>query len=349
MDKFYDGLKVSNNALIECVPNISTGKNPYLIERIKGTIARSAEVELLHLEQNYDAQRSVLTLAGSITGIFRIIDSLIDEIQGKINMSDYRGVHPSIGALDVLPFVPLFGIDKDELVRIVRKFSKYLSDKYSLPIYYYGAISNSKNHLSQIRAGGYEGYQARIRDGLLLPDIYPYKCNLQMGATSVTVRELMVAFNLDINTQDIAVAKKIARRIREVRDKSVTRADTTDWAAGLNLQGLKVLAWEMKEFGCCQISTNIYNVLQLSLRDVFELVDQYAQTLNIRVTGSELIGMAPMISFSTRNSNFILEEAISRLKLDVREPFHPRERILEYKLEDVGMYNKLMKSSVIGL
>ena len=343
MNKFYENLKSHDSALIECVPNVSTYLDSSLLERIKSFCGEHRHVHLLHIEKNTDAERSVITVVGSPNGVFSFIDFLFKQLVGVIDINDYTGVHPSVGVVDVIPFIPLTGIERSELLPLVEHFANYISFQHELPIYFYGSMASSENrrHLSQIRRGGLPVLKDRIDKKEFVPDIIPTKWNENMGCSSITVRELMVAFNIDLKTADVTKAQDIARCIRAVRDNE-TYFKQVDYPLldHNDLLSLKALAWVMQGYGNCQISTNIYDPSSLTLEDVFYLVKYISGQFGVAITGSELIGVAPLKSFQSKTRGKSEDDVISDIGLTIRGDFNKRARILEYILKDKGIHNK---------
>lgn len=279
-------------ALIECVPNFSEGRSPRIIDGIGEVIASTPEVKLLHIDAGEDANRTVYTLIGTPDAVVEAIVKTAKFACSQIDMTIQKGVHPRLGVLDVCPLIPLRNISKEVLLPYAIELSDRLGKELGIPtfLYEHSSTDDYRRNLANIRKGEYEGLEQKMLDPLWQADngvIF----NARTGATVLGVRDFLIAYNVNLDTKDISVAKYIAERIRESGRKDKINGLKT-MVAG-TLVGAKAIGWYMKEFDCAQVSTNIVDVTNKGLHDVFEAVKKEALKIGVSVKGSELIGMVP--------------------------------------------------------
>lgn len=309
--------------IVECIVNVSAGRQQHIITEVLDAIRLFDGVELLHVDIGLAADRTVFTLIGEINEIFATIKELYSLSHKRINVFAYQGNHPTVGAIDVVPFVALKNITEEELALKVRKFAQEIFSEYNVAICFYCkmALSNDQFSLSQIRKGGVLGAQRRVNRGDLKLDMGS-QLHETLGLSCWTVRKFMVAYNVNLTTKDIKLAKKIASAIRRVRD--IDR--------NTNLQNVKVIGWYVPEYDCCQISTNLYDIAQCDMSQLFELVKDVAKDIGVATHGSELIGMTPLKGLSSDSGFNNYKEVVNKLGLGMVSTFIPEERILELKL-----------------
>lgn len=310
--------------IVECVVNVSAGRQEHFITEVLEAISQVDGVELIHVDIGLAADRTVFTLIGEVNELFTTIQKLYHISHKRINVFAYQGNHPTVGAIDVVPFVALKNITEEELALKVRKFAQEIFSEYNVAICFYGkmALSNDQFSLSQIRKGGVLGAQSRVEIGDLRLDMGS-QLHSTLGLSCWTVRKLMIAYNVNLSTKDIKLAKKIASAIRRMRD--------TD--KNIKLQNVKVIGWYVPEYDCCQISTNLYDIAECDMSQIFELVERIANDMGVTTYGSELIGMAPLKGLSSDSNFNNYKEFINRLGLSKVSSFIPEERILELKLD----------------
>lgn len=214
--------------------------------------------------------------------------ALAEAVLATLDMRDHRGVHPRIGALDVLPFVPLRGVTMEEAATIARRVGRVLAERFDLPVYFYGEAAErpERKRLAEIRRGEYEGLAEKLRDPAWRPDAGPARVNPRSGATAVGARGILVAFNAWLDSNDLEVARAIARLIRE--------------SSG-GLPGVQAMGVELASRGIVQVSVNILDYGRASLARVFDLVRHEAARYGVAVTQSELVGLAPRDAFEGRS------------------------------------------------
>lgn len=328
-------------AIIECVPNFSEGNNPEIVAKITAAICSSEGVQLLYVDSGISANRTVVTFVGAPEAVLEGAFRGIREAAILIDMNKHKGTHPRIGATDVCPLVPVSGISMREVVQYARQLGKRVGEELHIPIYLYehAATTPGRVNLAHIRKGGFEGLVSKLRQAEWTPDfgIPPFVQNA--GATIIGARNFLLAYNVNLNTNNVKLAKEIAVELRSADDPTA-------------LPYLKAIGWHLKEHDIAQVSMNLTNVEVTSMHAAFEAVKEAAEKRGLEVTGSELVGLIPLqcliqtgryfmkqkYSEKTDEEDAILiEEAIQSLGLNVLEPFDPKERILEYNMKKNGV------------
>jgi glutamate formiminotransferase len=296
---------------VEGVPNFSEGRDERVIERIRLALASAPGVALLDDTADADHNRSVFTFAGpgdaAAEALLRAAEVAVD----AIDLRAHRGAHPRIGALDVAPFVPLEETSRDEVVDLAHRVGKELWSRLRVPVYFYGeaALREDRRRLENIRRGQFEGLQRMLpADASRLPDVGGPALHPSAGATAVGVRKFLIAFNVDLETTDIAVAKEIARRVRE--------------SSG-GLPSVKALGLTLPSRHRAQVSMNLTDFEQTSLAEAFEAVRKEAERLGSSVASSEIIGLVPRkalqnttleaLRIETPKRSFILEDRLEEV------------------------------------
>jgi glutamate formiminotransferase/formiminotetrahydrofolate cyclodeaminase len=336
--------------LVECVPNISEGRDEAIIAKIAQTILDIDDVFLLDKDIGRDVNRTVLTFAGSPAAVSEAAFNLIAKTSELIDMRIHRGSHPRIGATDVCPIIPLINTRMTECVELSKNLAQRVGSELAIPVYLYGesALSSQRKSLAHIRSGQYENLFLRIDELIFKPDFGPVVC----------ARKILIAFNIHLNTTDLTVAKTIARTIRQLR-QSHQKMDIDSnriveqkqfkptW------QEVQAIGWYVDEYKCCQISLNLLDYKKTSLHEAFLGVSKLASEQGISVAGSEIIGLVPLQALlavgnyvsknngkdkhTSLNEDELLTSAIKFLKLDSFHPFVSQEKVLEYKLEQLGI------------
>lgn len=314
--------------LIECVPNFSEAREPRTIEAIAEAIASVPGTMLLGVDPGPGANRTVFTFAGEKERVVSSAYLAIEKALELIDMTKHHGAHPRIGACDVCPFVPMEGSTMESCIQAARELASRAGRNLALPVYLYGkaALDPSRVELADLRRGQYEGLRTRIENDGFLPDFGPAIFNERAGATAIGAREVLVAYNVSLETTSQKVAGKIASRIREQS------------AAG-GLKRVKAIGWYMEEYGLCQVSTNILDYRITSLKSVFDRVKQEAAERGVAVVGSEVVGLLPLAALAGERgsaSESHLKFVVEYLGLNLHKPFRIRERVLEYRLADLN-------------
>lgn len=290
--------------LVECVPNFSEGRNAEVIHAIV-TAARGGGAHVLDFSADADHHRMVVTMAGAPAFVMR---SMLDAARAaveRIDLAVHHGQHPRIGAVDVVPFVPLREMSMEDAVALAREFGAQAAKALEVPVYLYGAAAArpERENLADIRRVGYEALRDRIgSDPELAPDFGPKRIG-KAGAMVVGARQPLIAFNLFLDTTDIEIARAVAREIR---------------AAEGGLPAVKALGLFVR--GRAQVSVNLTDYRQTSLMSLVRAVEQAAARRSVRVVEAELIGLAPQIA--------LLDAAVEALKL----PPAARLQTIEYRL-----------------
>ena len=350
------------NKLIECVPNISEGRNINIINSITEVIEKCDGVRLLNVDPGKATNRTVITFIGEPELVLEAAYQLISKSKELIDMSSHKGEHPRMGAVDVCPLVPISNITMEETVVYAHRLSERVGKELGIPVYCYERAAKKKEriNLAACRSGEYEGLQKKISSKNWRPDYGPNDFNSSVeksGATAIAARDFLIAYNVNINTTSTRRANSIAFDLREagrikreggrlngkiLKDKkgNVIRE------AGY-FKNLKGIGWYIEEYGIAQISYNLTNINTTPLHEVFDKTCERAQIRGLRVTGSELIGLVPKKVLIDTGQYFLIKQkrslaipekdiihiAIKSLGLDELSKFNPNERIIEYLIQ----------------
>lgn len=263
--------------LIECVPNFSEGRREDVIDAIVETIEKVKDIQLLHRTSDPDHNRTVVTFAGYPDAVVQAAYNAIEIAAKLIDMNEHTGVHPRIGATDVIPFVPLKGATMESCIQIARLLGQRVGANLGLPVYLYeyAAVRPERRNLAIIRRGQYETLCTTITTPERYPDYGPAKLG-SAGAVSIGARKPLIAYNVYLRTEDVEVAKKIARTIR---------------GSSGGLSGVKALGLFVK--GRAQVSMNLVDYELTPLYRVIELIRLEAEKLGTQIHETELIGLMP--------------------------------------------------------
>jgi glutamate formiminotransferase/formiminotetrahydrofolate cyclodeaminase len=348
-------LQPTMKQLIECVPNFSEGINLIIIKQITDQIESVEGVRLLNVDPGKATNRTVVTFVGEPGPVIEAAFLAIQKAGELIDMSKQHGEHPRMGATDVCPLIPIAGISLEETVEYAKKLAKRVGEELQIPIYLYEAAQADKtrNNLSVIRAGEYEGFFKKIKEPQWQPDFGPAEMDAKRGATVIGARDFLVAYNVNLNTTSTRRANAVAFDVREA-------GRTVD---GVNqpgtLKSVKAIGWYIEEYGIAQISMNLTNLSITPLHVAFDEVCTKAQSRGLRVTGSELVGLVPLKAMLDAGKYFLQKQqrsagvsekeliriAVRTLGLDELSPFKPEERIIEYLLKDPNQ-SKLIQMSL---
>lgn len=269
------------NPVLESVPNVSEGRRAAVVEALAEAVASEPGAYLLDRSSDPDHNRSVFTLAGEAEALCRALERLVAAAIECIDMEEHRGEHPRIGAVDVVPFVPLGSASMTEAVAIARDFGRRLADRFELPVYLYGeaALRPDRVRLADIRRGQYEGLKREIGQRGREPDFGPARMHPRAGATAVGARPFLIAWNIDLETTDLEVARRVARRVRE---------------SGGGLPKVQANGFWIAERGRAQVSMNLLDFRVTPMWRVWEAVAELAAEEGVVPAESELIGLAPL-------------------------------------------------------
>ncbi len=267
--------------VIECVPNFSEGRRPEVIEALASAVTQTPDVILLDRTSDADHNRSVLTFAGPPDSVARAMESAFEIAVDRIDMEQHQGQHPRIGAVDVVPFVPIGETSMEECVGLARDFGARVAERFDLPVYLYAraALRPDRTVLADIRRPQYEGLKQEISRPGNEPDHGPARVHPRAGAVAVGARPFLIAYNVNLESEDVHLAKRIAQRIRE-RSGGLPRVQ----ALGLYLEDLR----------CAQVSMNLLDHTVTPVWKVWEAVTELAAAEGVDVRESELIGLAPL-------------------------------------------------------
>lgn len=333
-------------AIIGCVPNISEGRDEKIIKSIVNAVTSAAPVALLGVDSGYDVNRTVITFAGSAENVQEAAYACIKKSYELIDMSKHHGKHMRQGCVDVCPFIPIEKSGIQDCVDIARNLGARVGGEIGIPIYLYGyAASNTKRQdLSFLRSGEYEHLAIKLQN--MEPDYGTSTFDSvvkKSGAICIGARNVLIAYNINLDTKDLEAAKEIAAVIRE---------------SGLNhtggiLKAVKAIGWYIEEYGKCQVSINLEDYKKTPLYLVYETCVSEAKKRGIKVTGSEIIGLVPkelMLDtakfYLNRQSRItmgmpmkdIMDVVVQNLGLNDIAPFNFNERVLECKLKALN-YN----------
>ncbi len=344
--------------IIECVPNFSEGRDSQVIKQITDEIEAEEGVRLLNTDPGKATNRTVVTFVGNPEAVVKAAFRAIKKAGELIDMRRHKGEHPRMGATDVCPLIPVAGISMEETAIWAQKLAQRVGTELHLPVYLYEAAQpdKSRNNLSIIRAGEYEGFSKKIKLPGWKPDFGPAEFDAKRGATVIGARDFLVAYNINLNTTSVRRANAIAFDVREagrvkrtgnqLTGKKVTDESGKPDSIPGSLKSVKAIGWYIEEYGIAQISMNLTNINVTPVHIAFEEVCHKAALRGIRVTGSELVGLIPLKSMLDAGKYFLhkqkrskgvsqkelLKIAVKSMGLDELQAFKPEERIIEYLL-----------------
>lgn len=267
--------------LVECVPNFSEGQRREVIDAIVGE-ARSKSVKVLDIESDTDHNRSVLTFVGSPDAVKEAALAVSAKAIELIDLNKHRGQHPRMGAVDVIPFIPISDISMEECVRLAREFAQEYASRFKVPVFLYeeAAARPDRKNLADVRKGEFEGLRDEIgKNPDKTPDFGPNAIHPTAGATAIGARQILIAYNINLATNNLDIAKRIARQVR---------------GKDGGLSAVKALGFELKDRGIVQVSMNMVDYKASQLFKAFELVRTLADQYGVSVLDSEVVGLVPM-------------------------------------------------------
>ncbi len=270
--------------LVESVPNYSEGRRLRVVDALAAAVDGTPGVQLLDRTSDASHNRSVLTMAGDADAVTQALEATLEVAIRDIDMEQHHGEHPRIGAVDVIPFVPLGGTTMDDAVALARSFGRRIAERFELPVYLYARAAERPDRvrLADVRRGGYEGLRAEIAQRGREPDFGPARTHPTAGAVAVGARPFLVAWNINLDSADLELAKRIARRVRE---------------SGGGLTAVQANGFMIDELGCAQVSMNLLDVGTTPMWRVWEEVRAVAAEDGVSLLESELIGLAPLAAF----------------------------------------------------
>jgi glutamate formiminotransferase / formiminotetrahydrofolate cyclodeaminase len=352
-------MKDFSNAIIECVPNFSEGRDMNIINQITAEIEAVDGVSLLDVDPGKATNRTVVTMVGNPYAVIEAAYRAIKKAGELIDMRNHTGEHPRMGATDVCPLIPISGITMEETVEFAKKLGERVGNELNIPVYLYeyAASAPYRRNLADIRSGEYEGFATKILKEEWKPDYGVAKFNEKSGATVIGARDFLIAYNVNLNTTSTRRANAVAFDIREKgRQKKDANGKVMKdangeavWEPGL-LKNVKAIGWFIEEYGIAQISINLTNMNTTPLHVVFDTACERANARGLRVTGSELVGLVPLQALTEAGKYFLRKQqrsvgvgeeelvriAIKSLGLDELGAFDPQKKIIEYRLKDVN-------------
>jgi glutamate formiminotransferase/formiminotetrahydrofolate cyclodeaminase len=341
--------------LVECVPNISEGRRAEIYDAVVAAAASVAGVTVLNVDPGAETNRTVITFVGVPEPVLEAAFRLVKRGVELIDMTTHRGAHPRIGAVDVVPFVPVSETSLDDCADLARRLGERIGRELGVPVYLYEHTCSAphRRNLADVREGEYEGCARKLADPRWQPDYGPATFVPRSGAIVVGARKFLVAYNVNLNTMDKRLATRVAFDIRE-RGRMKRDAEgnplldangETLWEPGL-LKSVKAVGWVIPEFGTAQVSINLTDLDVTPLHVAFDACDEKARERGLRVTGSEIVGLVPRQVLLDAGRHYLgrmgrpdgvpesalIQMAIRTLGLSEVKPFDPKERVIEYRM-----------------
>ena len=352
-----------NKQLIECVPNISEGRDTAKIKAIAAVVETVEGVKLLDVDPGKATNRTVITFVGEPENVIEAAFRLIKKAAELIDMSKHTGEHPRFGATDVCPLVPIAGITLEEAAVYAHKLGERVGKELGIPGYFYekAAKEDKRINLASCRSGEYEGLKEKLVNPAWKPDFGPAEFNasvVKSGAIAISARDFLIAYNVNLNSTSTRRANAIAFDIREagrvvyegnkLSGKPMLDKNGEPVRIPGKLKAVKGIGWFIEEYGIAQISYNLTNINITSMHVAFDETVKAANERGLRVTGSELIGLIPLQAMLDAGDYFLRKQerslgiseaekikiAIKSLGLDDLKPFNPNEKIIEYLLNE---------------
>ena len=351
--------------LIECVPNISEGRDQAKIDAIVAVVNTVEGVRLLDVDPGKATNRTVITFVGEPEPVIEAAFKLIQKAQELLDMRTHKGEHPRFGATDVCPLVPISGVSMEEAAQFARKLAERVGNELQIPVYCYEAAASEekRRNLANTRSGEYEGLPKKLTDSAWKPDFGPVEFTQSVaksGATAIGARNFLVAYNVNLNTTSTRRANAIAFDLREagrverigdpLTGKVVNDANGEPKKIPGKLKSVKGIGWYIEEYGIAQLSLNLTDITVTPVHIAFDEACKSAAERGIRVTGSELVGLIPKQSLLDTADFFLARQerslgiserekikiAVKSLGLDDLAPFDPEKKVIEYMLEEPG-------------
>ena len=340
--------------LIECVPNFSEGKDQQIIDQITKPILDENGVYLLDVDMGADFNRTVVTMVGEPEQVLKTVIQCTRIATSIIDMSKHTGEHARMGAVDVVPFIPISGTSMEQCVNLSRRYAESVSHELDLPVYLYAEAATNPNRVSlpNIRRGEYEGFEEKISHPDWAPDFGPSSFNSRMGVTATGARQVLIAYNINLDTDDKAKANSIASSIRtsgsllkdEHGQKIIGEDGKPIRKPGL-FKSLQAAGW-MYDESTAQVSMNLLDFSVTGLHDVTQAIREEASFIGLNVIAGELVGLVPLEAMlsagrfyigddSVVDEKVLVQKAISGLMLDVSDDFEPESSIIEWAIKKV--------------
>jgi len=343
--------------IVECVPNFSEGKDKSVINAISAAIKTVNGVKLLNVDPGADFNRTVYTFVGEPETVLEAAFQSAKIGLALIDMTKHKGEHGRMGALDVMPFIPIKDVTQDECIKLSKKFGERMAKELGVPVFLYAnsAKKPERVRLPDIRKGEYEALEKKFKDPGFAPDFGKAVFVPKSGATATGAREILIAYNINLNTNDKSIAGKIAGKIRtsgilkkDKKGEKIIGSDGKPERIPGKFKGVQA-GGMMYDENIAQISMNLLNYKEVNLHDVFETCSEEARTLGTKVTGSEIVGLLPKESLVIAGRFYSVKEkikiddeeqlvnfAIDKLGLSELYPFNPEEKVIDYMVEETG-------------
>ncbi|WP_346916324.1 glutamate formimidoyltransferase [Clostridium sp.] len=291
--------------IVECIPNFSEGRDKEKIETIVNVFRGVEGVKLLDYSSDADHNRSVVTVVGEPEALEKAIINMAEKVYENIDMSTHTGAHPRMGALDVVPFVPIDGITMEECVEIANRVGRVIAERFNIPVYLYekAATASHRENLATVRKGQYEGFFEKIKEDKWAPDYGPKEVNVKGGCVAIAARQPLVAFNVNLGTDNLQIADTIAKTVRHL---------------GGGLRFAKAMGVMLEDRNIAQVSMNLVNYEKTAVYRAFEMVKMEAKRYGVPVVGSEVIGLVPMAAlinsaeYYLQIENFSMDQILER-------------------------------------
>jgi len=336
--------------IIECVPNFSEGINEELFKSIAKVLSETADVKLLNLEPDADYNRVVVTLAGTENGILEGAINACKTAASMIDMTKHKGEHPRIGAIDVVPFVPVKNTSMEECVKISEEFGERIAAELNVPVFLYEASARTpqRSSLSNIRKGEYEGLEEKLKIPEWKPDFGEAIFNPKLGAIVTGARFFLIAYNVNLKSTDIKIAKEIAENLREsgkpkrdLQGNIIKENGKTITMPG-RLKNVKGMGVSLEKYNITQVSMNLTNYNITPIHIAFEEVRKEADRLGAEVDGSEIVGLVPLEALLQAGKYYsdgkisdekeLVNIAVEKLGLNRLNPFDINQKIIDYMI-----------------
>src|SRR5687768_1248875 len=292
--------------VIECVPNVSEGRDPKVVSEISGAVRGAPGVRLLDVSSDPSHNRSVLTFVGDEEGVREGVRALFGAALPRIDLTSHSGEHPRMGAVDVAPIIPIRGTTPERCVALSREIGAEIAELHRVPVYLYedSATSERRRNLAEVRKGQFEGFAEKMKAPEWKPDFGPDTPHPTAGVVAVGARSPLIAYNINLGTRDVAVADRIAKAIRH---------------RGGGFAFVKAMAVELADRGQVQVSINMTNFRKSPLHRVFECVRSEAERHGVAIVGSEIVGLCPAEAlFLAAEHSLRLEKFSSDQVLELR-------------------------------
>jgi len=284
--------------VIECVPNVSEGRDRERVEEIAEAVRRAPGVRLLGVSSDASHNRSVFTFLGDAAAVRAGVEALFEAAVPRIDLTRHEGEHPRMGAVDVVPFIPIRGASVEDCVSLSRDVGAAIAARHGIPVYLYedSATSEARRNLAEIRKGEFEGFAEKMKDPKWAPDFGPAAPHPTAGVVAVGARPPLIAYNVNLGTKDLKVADSIAKSIRHI-------------SGGFRF--VKAMGVELADRGQVQVSINMTNFKKTPLHRVFECVRSEAARYGVQIVGSEIVGLTPAEALFLAAEHYLRLEGFS--------------------------------------